>query len=137
MIRMKIFLQAVSTLFIVSIVVFGVGCANETAAKGKVDDKFSLETQKIRSGLEFFNSGDYKSAINLLDEIFALKLSTVSDYNLRGEYLGKVGEYHYDTQSPVRILCESLQHGRLVVAYQLIHKSRKFLLQARIPRFSD
>ena len=49
MIRMKIFLQAVSTLFIVSIVVFGVGCANETAAKGKVDDKFSLETQQNSS----------------------------------------------------------------------------------------
>lgn len=97
--RMKIFLQAVSTLFIVSIVVFGVGCANETAAKGKVADKFSLETQKIRAGLEFFNSGDYKSAINLIDEISALKLSTVSDYNLRGEYLTKVGEYHFDTQN--------------------------------------
>lgn len=95
----KNFVRVPSTFFIALIVVFGVGCGNETAAKGKIADKFSLESQKIRAGLELFNSGDYKGAINLLDEISALKLNNVADYNLRGEYLAKVGEYHFDTQN--------------------------------------
>lgn len=95
----KILLNVLSTLFIVSILVFGVGCGNESAAKCKVADKFSLESQKIREGLELFTSGDYKGAINLLDEISALKLHTVADYNLRGEYLVKIGEYHFDTMN--------------------------------------
>ena len=79
-------------LFIVSMMIFVVGCDNETAAK-------SFETQKIRECLELFNSSDYKGAIGLLDEISALKLNTVAEYNLRGEYLVKIGEYHFDTMN--------------------------------------
>ena len=40
-----------------------------------------------------------KSSISLLDEISALKLNTVAEYNLRGEYLVKIGEYHFDTMN--------------------------------------
>ena len=57
----------------------------------------SFEAQKIREGLNLFYSADYKGAISLLDEISALKLNTVAEYNLRGEYLVKIGEYHFDT----------------------------------------
>ena len=71
---------------------FVVGCGNETVANEKIADKnlseaskLSLERQKIQEGLNLFNSGDYKGAINLLDEISALKLHTVTDYNLRGD----------------------------------------------------
>lgn len=79
-------------LFIVSMMIFVVGCDNETAAK-------SFEAQKIREGLNLFDSADYKGAIGLLDEISALKLNTSGEYNLRGEYLVKIGEYHYDTMN--------------------------------------
>ena len=91
----KIFVGAVMTLFIVSIMACVVGCSNETAANSKVTEK-SFESQKILEGLNLFDSLDYKGAINLLDEISALKLNTVAEYNLRGEYFVKVGEYHYD-----------------------------------------
>ena len=79
-------------LFIASMMIFVVGCSNETAAK-------SFETQKIREGLNLFNSADYKCAISLLDEISTLKLNTTAEYNLRGEYLVKIGEYYYDTMN--------------------------------------
>ncbi|MBR0288441.1 MAG: tetratricopeptide repeat protein [Selenomonadaceae bacterium] len=59
----------------------------------------SFEAQKIREGLNLFDSSDYKGAISLLDEISALKLNTASEYNLRGEYLVKIGEYHFDTMN--------------------------------------
>ena len=59
----------------------------------------SFEVQKIREGLNLFNSSDYKGAIGLLDEISALKLNTAGEYNLRGEYLVKIGEYHFDTMN--------------------------------------
>lgn len=91
----KIFVHLAMTLVIVSMMVFVVGCDNETAANSKVPEK-NFETQKIREGLDLFNSLDYKGAIELCDEISALKLNTVAEYNLRGEYLVKVGEYHYD-----------------------------------------
>lgn len=82
----------VLVLFIVSMMIFVVGCGNETAAK-------SFEAQKIREGLNLFDSADYKDAIGLLDEISALKLNSVAEYNLRGEYLVKIGEYHFDTMN--------------------------------------
>ena len=59
----------------------------------------SFEAQKIREGLNLFNSSDYKGAIELCDEISALKLNTAGEYNLRGEYLVKIGEYHFDTMN--------------------------------------
>ena len=59
----------------------------------------SFEAQKIREGLNLFNSADYKGAISLLDEISALNLNTPAEYNLRGEYLVKIGEYHLDTMN--------------------------------------
>lgn len=91
----KIFVHVAMVLFIVSMMVFVAGCGNETAANSKIPEK-SLEAQKIREGLDLFNSLDYKGAIELCDEISALKLNTVAEYNLRGEYLVKVGEYYYD-----------------------------------------
>lgn len=78
--------------FIVSMMIFVIGCGNETAAK-------SFEAQKIREGINLFNSSDYKGVIGLLDEISALKLNTAGEYNLRGEYLVKIGEYHFDTMN--------------------------------------
>ena len=59
----------------------------------------SFSAQKIREGINLFNSSNYKGAIGLLDEISALKLNTATEYNLRGEYLVKIGEYHYDTMN--------------------------------------
>ena len=91
----KIFVHVAMVLFIVSMMIFVVGCDNETAANSKVPEK-SFEARKIREGLDLFNSLDYKGAIELCDEISALKLNTVAEYNLRGEYLVKVGEYYYD-----------------------------------------
>lgn len=98
----KISVRMIATLFVVATIFFVVGCDNETAANSKASEKsssitdLSFEVQKIREGLDFFNSSDYKSAIELCDEISALKLHTVVEYNLRGEYFVKVGEYHYD-----------------------------------------
>lgn len=82
-------------LFIVSIVIFVVGCDNETADNDKVTEQslsaadLSFEAQKIREGLALFEAADYKGAIELCDEISALNLNSVAEYNLRGEY-------HYD-----------------------------------------
>jgi len=98
----KIFGRVFMMLFIVSIVVLAVGCDNETAAGDKVIKKklsaadLSFETKRIREGLDRFDALDYKGAIELCEEISALNLKTAAEYNLRGEYLVKVGEYHYD-----------------------------------------
>lgn len=98
----KISARMIATLFVVSIMFFVVGCNNETAANSKVIGKsspvadLSFEAKKIREGLDRFDSLDYKGAIELCDEISALKLNTVAEYNLRGEYFVKVGEYHFD-----------------------------------------
>ena len=91
----KIFVRVMMLLFIVSMMIFVVGCDNETAANGNAVEK-SFEAQKIREGLNLFDAADYKGAIGLLDEISALKLDTAAEYNLRGEYLVKIGEYHFD-----------------------------------------
>lgn len=101
----KIFARVLMTLCIFSIMVFVVGCGNETAANSKAAEKSlsaadsSSAAKKIQEGLNLFNSLDYKGAISLLDEISALKLKTIAEYNLRGEYFVKVGEYHYDTKN--------------------------------------
>lgn len=51
----KIFVHVAMMLFIVSMMIFAVGCDNETAANSKVPEK-SFEAQKIREGLDLFNS---------------------------------------------------------------------------------
>lgn len=89
--------------------VFAVGCGNEastnnknlstvskTATANANTQNLSLESQKIQEGLDLFDLGDYNGAINFLDEISALNLVTVDEYNLRGEYFLKVGRYHFD-----------------------------------------
>jgi tetratricopeptide (TPR) repeat protein len=105
MIHKKIFVRMFVILFIVSIVIFVVGCDNETAANDKGTEKslsdanLSFEAKKIREGLDLFESANYKGAIELCDEISALNLNSVSEYKLRGEYFVKIGEYYYDIMS--------------------------------------
>ncbi len=83
----KIFIRAFMALFIVSIVLIN----------GEVSGKSLPPAAKIQEGINRFNALDYKGALGLLDEIIALNLSTAAEYNLRGEYFVKLGEYRYDT----------------------------------------
>ena len=91
------------TMFIVSIMFSTVGSENVTSASEKnlsaADKQITVEFQKIQKALDLFENSDYKSAIELCDEISALNLNTAAEYNLRGKYFVKTGEYYYDTMN--------------------------------------
>lgn len=126
MIKKKILLNVLAMLFVAVIINFSVGCGNESVDNAKVaeksvlatksaqkfrhnDDMFTENSRTISRGSEMFDTGNYDGAIDMFDEISALELNNVTEYNLRGKYFIRLGKY----------FAETVKHEKAVESFNL------------------
>ena len=126
MIKKKILLNVLAMLFVAVIIIFSVGCGNESVDNAKVaeksvlatksaqkfrhnDDMFTENSRTISRGSEMFDTGNYDGAIDMFDEISALELNNVTEYNLRGKYFIRLGKY----------FAETVKHEKAVESFNL------------------